>query len=75
MPPARGRVNSCPMCSLEVVDTPIPSPSHCANPRPCVGSAAETTISSGTSVRNPSAAKPSDRDPSFDRVQCSATLW
>jgi DNA invertase Pin-like site-specific DNA recombinase len=54
--------NNSSISSLEAADTPSPSPSHCANPRPRSGSAEETTSRSGTSVRNPSAAKPSERD-------------
>jgi hypothetical protein len=54
-------MNNCSTCCLDAAYTPSPSPSHCANPRPCSGSAEETMISSGTSVRNPSAAKPSER--------------
>lgn len=59
--PGRGRPKSCSTPRLEAGDTPSLSRSRCANPRPRSGSAAETTISSGTRVRNPSAAKPSAR--------------
>lgn len=56
-----GSANSRSISILAGSETPRASPSHWAKPLPLPAPAADTTMSSGIRVRNPSAAKPSER--------------